>query len=139
MKEKVIFDKTEHEIEVAPVTLVFNKSFGESVYLERVMIDSEMTLKYYEEIKEIDPITVKLFKLVVPDFPYEIKKEIIDGCLIGFRHLIGLLSLTVQFIIKGVKFGWKYPESHIHPKYQANLADVIILLNNKEKLIEFVK
>jgi hypothetical protein len=138
-KEKVFFEDTEHELEIKPINLVFNNSFGESVYLERIMIDPEMTLKYYETLKEIDPVTARFFKMAVPDFPYEITKEILDDCLIGFRHLIGLFSLTVKFFVENVKFGWKYPESHIHPRYQGNLADILILLNNKEKLIKFLK
>lgn len=139
MKEKVIFDETEHELETKSINLIFNNSFGESVYLERIMIDPEMSLKYYETLKEIDPITKKFFKMAVPDFPHEITREILDNCLIGFRHLIGLFSLTVKLFVEDIKFGWKYPESHIHPKYQANLADILILLNDKEKLIKFVK
>jgi hypothetical protein len=140
MEEKVIFDETEHSLEVRPITLVFNKSFGESVYLERAMIDCEMTLNHYKTIQEIDPYTAKLFKLVVTDFPYEIKKEVLDKCLIGFKHLIGLFSLSIQMIIEKKKFGWKYPESNIHPKYQANLADAMIILSNHQNsLIKFIE
>lgn len=140
MEEKVIFDETEQSIEVSPITLVFNKSFGESVYPERTMIDCEMTLNHYKKIQDIDPYTAKLFKLVVPDFPYEVKKEILDKCLIGFKHLIGLFSLSIQMIIEKKKFGWKYPESNIHPKYQANLADAMIILSNhNDSLLRFIE
>jgi hypothetical protein len=138
-KEKVIFDDTEHEIEVKPVTLVFNKSFGESKYLERTMITPEMTLEHFNSLEEIDHYTAKFFKFVIDDFPYEVNKENLSKCQMGFRHLIGLFSLTIMFMIKGTKFGWKYPETGLHPKYQANIADAMIILSNPSFLKDFIE
>lgn len=137
--EKVIFDNTEHSIEVKPITLVFNNCFEESVYLERTMITPEMTLEHFGSLKEIDPFTANFFMVVVPDFPLEITKENLDGCLIGFRHLIGLFSLTVLFIANNIKFGWKYPETGIHPRYQGNIAEAMIIISNPKLLQDFVK
>lgn len=137
--EKLVIDETELDIEVKPITLVFNTAFGDSVYLERTMITPEMTLAHFETLTEIDPYTAKFFKLVINDFPDEITKERLNKCPMGFRHLVGLFSLTISFIAKDIKFGWKYPETGIHPKYQGNIADAMIILANPKFLKDFIE
>lgn len=136
--EKVFFGEEEHEIQVSPITLVFNTSPEESTYMERIMITPEMTLDYYRSLREIDYYTARFFKMAVPDFDQEVTKENINKCVLGFQHLIGLFSLSLNFMLQGVKFGWKYPESYLHPKYQANLADILIAFSNKEKFIRII-
>jgi hypothetical protein len=74
----------------------------------------------------------------VPDFPHEIKKENLDKCTMGFQHLIGLFSMSLIFTIQNVKFGWKYPESFLHPKYQGNIADAMISFSNTEDFIRII-
>lgn len=138
MKEQVLFGEDKHEIEVNPITLVFNSSPEESVYLDRTMIDPKMSLNYYEYIKEIDPYSARFFSMTIPDFPYEITKENINKCCLAYKHLIGLFSLSLFFLGNNVKFGWKYPESYLHPKYQGNLADVMITFSDKEKFIRVI-
>jgi len=138
MNEEVYFGKDKHTIEVKPITLVFNSSFEDSIYVDRVIITPDMTLEYYNHIKEIDPYTIKFFKIAIPDFPHEITKLEVDKYSMCFKHLIGLFSLSLHFIMNNVKFGWKYPESYLHPKYQGNLADVMLIFSDKEKFTRLI-
>ena len=136
-EEKVIFDDCEHTLQLSKVNLIFNQTFKESVYPERLMITPQLTLEWYSNLKEFDEYTVKIFKFVVEDFPYEVTKENLDKSSTCFKHLIGLFSMTFFLLKKGVKFGWKYPEANLHPKYQVKLGDVIILLTQDDFLQEF--
>ena len=136
-KEKVFFGDSEHELDLKSVNLVYNQSFQESSYPERVMITPQMTVEWYSNLKDFDEYTSKFFKFVVADFPYEVTKENVDKCPSCFKHLIGLFSMTFFLLKRNVKFGWKYPEGNLHPKYQAQLADVIVLLTQEDFLKEF--
>ena len=52
----------------------------------------------------------------------------------GPRHLIGRIDLTLTLLdIDHPGIVWKYPETHIHPGYQAALSDVMmkIFLNKQ--------
>lgn len=135
--EEVFFGKEKHTIETKPITLVFNSSHEESAYCDRIMITPEMTLEHYRSMKEIDPYTARFFKIVVPDFE-DVSKERIDECSMAFKHIVGLFSLSLSLLLKNVKFGWKYPESYLHPKYQGNIADALIAFSDKEKFIRII-
>lgn len=135
--ETVIANDDELKIRVAPLTLVFANSVS-THYPDRLMLDPEMTLKHFREIQEIGPYTIALFKLAVPDFREEITLENMRKAHIGFQHLIGLLELSFNYTCIGRKFGWKYPETYLHPRHQGNLADIAILLSNLPKLREFI-
>lgn len=137
-KETVFFGENKHEIEAKPITLIFNTCPKESAYLERVMITPEMTIQHYDSLKEIDPYTAKFFKIVVPDFSENITKENLDFCALGYRHIIGLFSLSLDLLLKKVKIGWKYPESYLHPKYQLNLAEALIIFSDSEKFVRTI-
>lgn len=136
--ETVFFGEDKHKIETKPVTLVFNTCPDESAYVERIMITPEMTLNHYNSLKEIDPYTAKFFRIVIHDFPYEVNKKNIDKCVKGFQHIVGLFSLSLSFFLQNVKFGWKHPESYLHPKYQGNIADALIIFSSKEKFIRVI-
>jgi len=55
------------------------------------------------------------------------------------KHLIGLFSLNFKFMIEGKKVVWKYPESFLHPKYQGNIAEVMILMADIEKFAKLIR
>ena len=137
--EKVIFDNDEHSITVKPVTLIFNNTYGESVYPERVMIDSNMTLDHFKTLQEIDPYTAAFFKFVVDDYPHPVMKSFLEKSAIGCRHLIGLFSLSLELLSQQKKFGWKYPEANLHPRQQLNLADALIVFGQPERFVKLVK
>ena len=137
--EVVRFNGDSHNIEVKPVTLIFNNTHGESEYPERIMITPEMSLEHFNGLKEINNYVACFFKLVMPDYKFRITKKQLEKSSMGCRHLIGLFSLSLQMILENKKFGWKYPETGLHPRNQANLGDALILLSHKEMFTKFIK
>jgi len=102
------------------------------------MISCFESLKQFEEIKKIDRYTASLFKLTIPDFPEEINKDNLSFHGNGYKHLIGLYSLTFNYIAQKIKFGWSYPESFLHPSVQGNLADAMIILSGDLLFNKFI-
>ena len=137
--ETVYFGQDEHQIKTAPVTLVFNSSHSDSYYPDRVMLTPTITLAHFKTLESIDPYTAALFKMVVPDYDQPMTVEILKHAPEAFQHLIGLMHLSLLFFSRKEAFGWKYPEAQLHPKYQGNLADVLILFSNSTAFIKFVK
>lgn len=135
----IVVDKTKHEIEAKRVTLVFNQASGQTGYPGRKMISPEDSLDHFRELESIDPLVVRLFLVVFPDFDRPVTKDSLDECGAGFQQTAGLLDLSLRCIVDGVEFGWKYPESSMHPRHQANLADVVLLMTDRERLVRLAK
>jgi hypothetical protein len=135
--ETVIFDETAHQIELRRLVLVFNAKC-DSHYPERLMLTPELTLKHFNELNEIGPYTESLFHMVVTDFHKPVTLANMRTAHIGFQHLVGLLELSFNYTCQQRKFGWKYPETYLHPRYQGNLCDVALLLSDLTKLREFI-
>lgn len=138
-KETVFFDDTKHELELAPINLVFNTTTGDSYYPNRLMIDITMTIDHFNRMTDINPYTAAFFKLVVPDFPHPITMDVMKRTALGFRHLIGLFDLSLNTLLIKKPFGWKYPETGLHPKYQLNLAEALILFGLPAKFEAFIR
>lgn len=130
-KQTIIINGDTLEVEASRITLVFNTAFGKSHYPGRHMICPEWSMSHFRSIDEIDGRTASLFRMVIHDFPdgMSVTKESITSCEIGFQHLVGLISLSLHFIKTRAVFGWKYPETGLHPKYHGNLADLLIHLS----------
>lgn len=137
--ETVVFDSTKHEIDPRRVTLVFNRTFGQSAYPERRMITAEDSLSHYRELESIDPFVARLFAVVFPDFGRIVTREALDGCEVGCQHVAGLLDLSLRLLASGANVGWKFPETGLHPRHQANLADVILILSDPQRLLSLAK
>lgn len=137
--EKIICSGTEHTIEVRPVTVLFNAAQKDIMYLDRVSITPEMTLKHFNQINDIDSFTAILFRIVVNDYASPVTKKQIQGSVLAFKHLIGLFSLSLKLMVEGKKVVWQYPESFLHPKYQGNIADVMILLGDTDKFVHLIR
>lgn len=138
-KETVFFDGDEHELERAPINLVFNTTHGESFYPDRFMIDPTATIEHFNSMKEINPYTAAFFKLVVPDFDKPITIAVMQQAALGFRHVVGLFDLSLNMLLLKKPFGWKHPEAYIHPKYQGNLVDALILFVKPHKFEAFIR
>ncbi len=137
MAETVFVDNEEHKIETKPITLVFNSSC-QTYYPDRLMIDPEMTLKKFSELTELNVFQCRLFQKVIPDFePVTLKS--LQNAHQGFKHIMGLISLSLEFMLIRRPFGWKWPETYLHPKYQGNLADLLILLSSPEEFVAFIR
>ena len=127
-KETLIINGDTLELDASKINLVFSTAFGKSHYPGRHMIDSEWSLAHFRSLVEIDSETATLFRKVVHDFPgdLEVTRENVLACEVGFQHLAGLIALSLHFARRKSAFGWKYPETGLHPKYQGNLADLLI-------------
>ena len=83
----------------------------------------------------MDRYSAVIFRYVFPEFFYPVDKKNIE-CF-SHRHIVGLFSLTFQSIANNQKFFWSFPESGLHPKNQAMLGDIIILLSDVKLLNRF--
>lgn len=135
--EEVIFNDTAHQLELRRVVLVFNPEC-DSNYPGRLMLTPDITLKHFDELSEIGPYTQELFSIVVPDFNQPVNIANMRKAHIGFRHLVGLLELSFNYTCQQLKFGWKYPETYLHPRHQGNLGEILILLSDHKTLREFI-
>lgn len=137
MKETIFVDREAHEIETKPVTLVFNEKCA-TYYPDRIMIDPELTLRKFRELEELNCFQIELFRKVAPDVTPIALPELQSGH-IGFQHLMGLIACSLELMLLKKPFGWKWPETYLHPKYHGNLADLMILLGSPEKFIAFIQ
>jgi hypothetical protein len=137
--EKIIVGEDEVSVEVKPITLIFNHCFRESAYPERTMITPEMSLDYFRGMEEIDPFTARFFSIVIPDFPLPIDKKNLEKCQVGFQQVVGMMGLSLNLLLQKKKFGWKYPESNLHPKYQLNLAEALMVFSNPNLFIKTIE
>lgn len=137
--EKIIADNTVLDIDVKPITLVFNKDHLNIRYPDRFIISCFETLKYLEEIDEVNKYSACLFKIVVPFFKDKVDKQTLLSSGNGYRHLIGLIGLTLNFIKEDKKFVWSYPESYLHPSLQGNLADLQIIITQQKLFSKFIQ
>lgn len=137
-EETVFVGKDELKIQVAPITLVYSQAYQNMFYPERVMIDADMSIKHFNQMRDVSPFAAAFFKIVVPDYPDALTIDNLKGAPPGFQHVLGLLDLSLQFILHRKKFGWRYPETYLHPKYQANLADAMLALSNPQKFVAII-
>ncbi len=137
MPETIFVDQQAHEIEVKKLTLIFNEKAA-IYYPDRVMIDPEMTLQKFKELTELNVFQIELFKLVAPDVTPVALLNLRAGH-IGFQHLMGLISCSLELMLLKKQFGWRWPETYLHPKYHGNLADLMLLLSSPEEFISFIR
>jgi len=139
-KETIILGGQAHEIEVRPITLICkaaNVPFDVQTP-GRIMIDTFMTVKHTQEVQRLHPRTEKLFKIVFPDYGLAVTPDNIRREGTGMQHVLGLVDLSLRYLDEGTKFGWRYPEAHLHPAAQAPLADVLIALVGTERLLDII-
>jgi len=139
-KETIILGGQAHEIEVRPITLICkapNVPFDVQTP-GRVMIDTFMTVKHTQEVIRLHPRTEKLFRLVFPDYRQDVTPDNIRREGTGMQHVLGLVDLSLRYLDENIRFGWRYPEAHLHPAAQAPLADVLIALVGTERLLDII-
>jgi len=129
----------EIEIETKPITLICkDKHMIEDVKMPNdiYVIDAEKTLNHSRNISILQSKTIDFVSIV---FRNEKGKEQFDRKKlmddthnylalqgIGFQHVVGMIDLMLTNLYAGKRFSLKYPESYLHPAFQANLADMII-------------
>jgi len=134
MSERAIFNGDKVELQTAKINLVFNQTHGESDYPDCLVIDSDVALQHYEWMDEVSDVASAMFRAIVHDWHGMVTKITLESSQPCFRRLAGMLDLTARAMIAKAPFVWKYPEDGLHPKYQGNLADVLIALTDPDAL-----
>lgn len=134
MTTPAIFNGETVSLATSRLTLVFNQTHGESKYPGRFVIDEAASLSHFEECDEISDAAGAMLLAIVTDFEGDTTKASLRECQPAFRRLAGMLDLSARLIIAGVPFVLKYPESGLHPRYQGNIADVLIAFGDAPSL-----
>ncbi len=130
--EKIILGNEEFEIEVRPITLITKAAnvVHDIQTPERIMIDCQMTISHTDSVVTLHPLTPRLFKMVFTDWRGDVTPESVRREGTGAKHVLGLIDLSLVYFDQRIQFGWRYPESYLHPALQCQLADVLIFLMN---------
>lgn len=151
MTETITINGEKSDIEVSPVTLLLHKDIMNIKAPDRFEINPVNT---FEEILSLNQekwahistgeIFQYLFRLVFPlpensfhktgiiDIPEKLEDLLTSD--LGIQHISGLIILAMtKGGIQGKELFFKLPEAYLYPSYQANLADLFIVL---PKIIE---
>ena len=80
----------------------------------------QLTLQQWDELR-VAPGFVMLFKHVFDsDPPTDLLTTTVD-----VRHVVGLIILMTEAVMLGKVPFIKLPETYLHPRHQANLADML--------------
>lgn len=105
---------------------------------DRIMeINPEMTLAMaasfklstWEKAKKDEDFKMRL-RVIFPDWDITTDPRRLDEMPVAYRHVVGLIVCTNMAINKGMSPWWKLPETYLHPKSQAALADLAIMYSN---------
>ena len=129
------------EIETKPVTIVapsqeMANQRMEMVDEDIVTITPELTLKAAASVSQAEwaeligvPQFVDMLKLVTKSDP----PEMLASAGLGFKHLVGLVLLTIEAINDEKRPHWAYPETYLHPAWQVGLADLVVFITSEGK------
>jgi hypothetical protein len=125
MKERVQLDTGEtHEIEVKRITLIcHHDQTGDVEPLDRLVLDPEATLYHADRLSpggrhtKTDALIARVFKQQLPPVTS-----------LAYRHVLGLVDLSLKLLDMNVPIAWRYPETYLHPAAQVELADILIEL-----------
>jgi hypothetical protein len=134
MNETIIADGTPHDVEVRPITLICHHGNVALQVPGRVEIGPEQTLARtgqmtqpeWDQWRKLPPFAHG-FKTVFND---QELPERLPSADMGVRHIVGLLVLLIETVVAGGKPFLRLPESFLHPRYQLNLADLLVQLSN---------
>lgn len=129
-----IFDGQPLQLDTRRVSVVFNKTHGESFYPNVVNITPQSSMSYYATMGEPSDVSEAFFRYIVRDWGGPVSKAALDKSQPCFRRLAAMLDQTVNLMIERRQFVWKYPEDGLHPQYQGNIADIAIALGNAGSL-----
>ena len=119
--ETVLVDGQEHKIEVRPITVVAHPSEVSVEFKDRMTLGPQETVYHGENVKKIHVESPHWIDVIF-------NSKVPPKNTIEYKHVLGLVDLSLKFKDMGVPFGWKYPESYLHPACQVHLADFAIHL-----------
>ena len=98
-------------------------------YAGRFIIDEHTAILHadllYDGSESMNKNTIEYAKIVYQDINEDNWHSMGKGPL----HVVGRVDLSLKMNYTDQPYVWKYPETHVHPAYQSNLADVLILLS----------
>lgn len=125
--ERVQSGGRELVIKTKPLTVVVPGSSHhlDIKYLDRMVIDVATASYHAERVIVWHDDTAQWVKQIL-NLDEDITAEQVQTMGIGSITISGFIDLSLKFRDMGVPFVLKYPESHLHPKCQASLADFCI-------------
>ncbi len=130
MTERAFFNGDEVVLPASRINVVFNQTHGDSDYPDAIVIDSDTAMQHYAWIEEVSDVAAAMFRATVLDWDGGVTKSVLDKSQPCFRRLAAMFDLTARAMIAKKSVAWKYPEDGLHPRYQANLADVAIAITD---------
>ena len=111
------------------MNIVVNAAGDELVYDDGVVIDYQLCIKWYGDAMQdseyiLHKNTLKYAMIVFDDIDINEDNYKTQGN--GVAHLLARLELTAALQSYGYNTIWRLPESGIYPKYQANIAELMI-------------
>lgn len=131
MKETIMANGEAHGVETRPLTLIFHHGMMAISAPERVEINPTTTLQAAKEINETEYAALVadgleyFFRRVFPGETLPGSSYALKDSILGVQHVIGMLILIREAVRFGRKPFIKFPETYLHPRHQANLADLL--------------
>ncbi len=133
-KENVVLtvNGESHEVETSPLTLLCHGGTLRIDVPGRFEINPTLTLRHAQTITDARLAILRearfdhLFRMVFTDIDPPASAADIRREGDGVRHVVGMISLLLECVGNGVQPFLRLPESFLHPKAQAGLADLLI-------------
>jgi hypothetical protein len=129
-------DGAEHEVEAKPLTLLFHDGGRKVDVPEAVEINPETTVAMMRKTVEHggwpllsrSPAFVAYWACVWGEAPPE------DGASLNLAqlHVAGMIVMLRGAIRANKPIFLRQPETYLHPKQQANLADLLMLMEGRK-------
>jgi hypothetical protein len=141
--EQIIVNGETKTIQVKPISIICHDGSMNIQYPERIMISDLDTFYHMDRVQKLHEDFGLYWKLMSDDYvkgyrsnPFcKVDPDVIRNQGSGFKHLGGLLDLSLKFTQMGVRYGWMHPESHLHPSLQVEFAQLVIWLTKTDNLI----
>lgn len=120
--ERILANGEAHDIEARKITLVCHGSGVDCEFPERMTINPNDSVYHAERVKKIHENTPHWLDVIF-------NSDVPPKSSLAYRHALGLVDLSLKYADMGVQFGWKYPETYLHPACQVHLADFAVYLS----------
>jgi len=116
--------------------IVINSTYEEIKYSDAIVLDYMRCMDWFQRAMlesdyELFDDTIKLAKIVFDDIDINDNNWRTLGN--GVSHLLARLELT-RTLRDDHSLVWRLPESGIYPKYQANIAELMMVMGMFDKL-----
>lgn len=133
--ERVFIGDSRRAIRTRGLTLLLpsaNMAMHNIEYPDRIPVDA-VAIKYHaDRVDKLHPEFDKYYRLFMKSVSDPHDTDTIPTPAqfrqmgTGLLHLMGLIDLALKMQDKNVPVVWKYPETSLHPGYQAGLGDLFV-------------